>query len=79
VKTSLEVFIRNGEYWYASHRATVLTDSGTWGKCLICSDLQDADAARALWRDLKGQKHTLLSVTEVPLNGSEVTKVHQQW
>ena len=79
VKTSLEVFIRNGGFWYAAHRATVLADDGTWGKCLTSANLQDADAARALWRDLKGQQHTLLSVTEVPLNGPEVTKVHQAW
>ena len=79
VKTSLEVFIRNGEYWYAAHRATVLADDGTWGKCLTCNDLQDADAARALWKDLKGQQHTYLAVTDIPLNGSEVTKVHQNW
>ena len=79
IKTSLEVFIRNGQYWYAAHRATVLADDGTWGKCLICNDLQNADEARALWRDLKGQQHTLLSVTVCEPNQPEETKVYQAW
>jgi len=79
VKTSLEVFMRGGQFVYAAHRATVLADDGTWGKCLICSDLDDADAARSLWRDLKGQEHTHLSVTVIEPNQPERTKVYQAW
>ena len=79
IKTSLEVFMRGGQFSYASHRATVLADDGTWGKCLICNDLDDADAARALWRDLKGREHTYLAVTVITPNAPEETKVHQSW
>jgi hypothetical protein len=77
-KTSLEVFMRGGQFAYASHRATVLTDSGTWGKCLIAREINDAAEARALWRDLRGQQHTHLAVTDLRPDG-EVTVTHQAW
>ena len=78
VKTSLEVFKRGGGFYNAEHRATVQAADGTWGKCLTYRLITDAAEARALWRDLMGQQHTHLAVTELRTDG-EVTKNFQTW
>lgn len=79
VKTSLEVFKRGGTFSYASHRRTVLTDSGTWGKSLLADDSLSADDARILWATLKGNCNAHLSVTVISENGREDTKIYQSW
>lgn len=77
-KTSLEVFKRGGAFSYASLRSTLQAADGTWGKCLIAREINDAAEARVLWRDLMGQAHTHLAVTELRPDG-EVTKTFQTW
>jgi hypothetical protein len=73
-KTSLEVFKRGGAFSYASLRSTLLAADGTWGKCLIAREINDAAEARVLWRDLIGQDHTHLAVTD-----GEHTQTFQTW
>ena len=59
----LDVFKRNGEFWYAQFRgmtwkpSTLTFDDGTvietreWGKDLFYREIRDADEARKLWRE----------------------------
>ena len=77
-KTSLEVWKRNGRFDYASLRSTLQAADGTWGKSLVAREISDADEARALWRDLKGQEHTHLAVTDLRPDG-EHTQTFQTW
>jgi len=78
VMTSLEVFKRDGQFAYASHRKTILTDNKEWGKCLLALELDHEDA-RLMWQLLKGEKNTHLSVTEIRSDGGEDTKIYQSW
>ena len=78
VKISLEVFKRDGEFDYASHRQTILTDNKEWGKCLLADDSLSVEDARNLWADLKGNANAHLSVTNI-CDGKEDTKVYQSW
>ena len=79
VMTSLEVFKRSGQFSYACHRKTILTDSKEWCKCLLSVDLNDVEEVRQMWSTLKGQDHTHLSVTEIGSDGYENTHIYQSW
>lgn len=75
--TMLEVFTRKGKFFYAAHRCTLI-HGNTWGRCLFAADLDDADQARKIWRELKGQPNARLVMTEIPDGwGSETVVVHQ--
>jgi hypothetical protein len=77
---SLVVWMRGGQFDYADHRCTML-NGNNWGDPLFVSTIDDADQARAVWRQLKGLPNASLQTANIVSTDCRDDEVvhHQDW
>ena len=77
---SLVVWMRSGAFHYADYRCT-LKNGNNWGRCLFVKNIEDAEHARVIWRELKGFPNASLqtaNVVSTDVRDDEVIN-YQEW